>query len=90
MREDGWSLGLWRCGECGVVGLWRMAGQSVGLWRMAGSWLWVCGDRAVGLGLRRWGCGFGIMEGNKLQTNTNSQTILLVSKVPLVTKNRFR
>ena len=36
-REDGRSLGLWRCGECGVVGLWRMAG----------GWLWVCGGGAV-------------------------------------------
>ena len=22
-------MGLWRCGECGVVGLWTMAGQSI-------------------------------------------------------------
>ena len=22
-------MGLWRCGECGVVGLWRMASQSI-------------------------------------------------------------
>ena len=81
LREDGRSLGLGRCGECGVVGLLRMVGRSVGLWRMANSWLWVCGDGAMGLGLWRWGCGFGIMEGNKLQTNTNPQTISLVSNV---------
>ena len=41
-------MGLWRCGECGVVGLWRMAGRSM---VVVG-----CGFVEVG------GCGFGIME----------------------------
>ena len=46
-RKDGRSVGLWRCGECGVVDLWRMASRSMVV---------------VGCGFVEVGCGFGIME----------------------------
>ena len=50
------GLGLWRwgCGgvKCGVVGLWRMADQSVA----------VFGCGFVGVGLWVWDCGGGVIS----------------------------
>ena len=40
-------MGLWVCGggECGVIGVWRMAGA----WWLLVMALWVCGVGVVGL-----------------------------------------